>query len=83
MKLRPHPIENKPEYKISWDVYSRLAPNTPRIRRQAIARMSVSSLLFQQSKEFNTAKAEVIKAYQRLKEQANPLEADMLTPKPI
>lgn len=59
VRLRPHPIENKPEYKVSWEVYSRLAPNTPYIRRQAIARMSVSSLLFQQSKEFNTTKSEL------------------------
>lgn len=36
-----------------------MAPNTPYIRRQAIARMSVSSLLFQQSKEFNTTKSEL------------------------
>lgn len=59
MKLRPHPIENKPEYKVSWEVYSRLAPNTPYIRRQTIARTSASSLLFQQAKEFNTTKSEL------------------------
>lgn len=58
-RLRPHPIENKPEYKVSLEVYNKLAPNTPYIRRQAIARMSVSSLLFQQSKEFNTTKSEL------------------------
>lgn len=58
-RLRPHPIESKPEYKVSWEVYNKLAPNTPYIRRQAIARMSVSSLLFQQSKEFNTTKSEL------------------------
>ena len=26
-RLRPHPIDNKPEYKVSWEVYSKLAPN--------------------------------------------------------
>lgn len=58
-RLRPHPIEDKPEYKVSWEVYSKLAPNTPYIRRQVISRMSVSSMYFQQSKEFNTTKSEL------------------------
>ena len=58
-RLRPHPIENKPEYKVSWEVYSKLAPNTPYIRRQVISRKSVSSMYFQQSKEFNTTKSEL------------------------
>lgn len=57
--MRPHPIEEKPEYKVSWEVYSKLAPNTPYIRRQVISRISVSSMYFQQSKEFNTTKSEL------------------------
>ena len=40
-------------------MYSKLAPNTPYIRRQVISRMSVSSMYFQQSKEFNTTKSEL------------------------
>lgn len=59
MKLRPHPIEDKPEYKVSWEVYNRLAPNTSYVRKQVIARKSATSLLFQQSKEFNTTKSEL------------------------
>lgn len=58
-KLRPHPIENKPEYKVSLEVYNKLAPNTSYIRRQAISRISASSILFQQSKEFNTTRSEL------------------------
>src|SRR5699024_12194235 len=58
-RLRPHPIENKPEYKVSLEVYNKLAPNTSYIRRQAISRISASSILFQQSKEFNTTRSEL------------------------
>lgn len=57
--MRPNPIEEKPEYKVSWEVYSKLAPNTPYIRRQVISRISASSMYFQQSKEFNTTKSEL------------------------
>lgn len=58
-QLKPHPIEDTPLYKLSWDVYEKLAPNTSYIRRQAISRMSTSSVLFRQSEEFNTTKSEL------------------------
>lgn len=58
-KLTYHPIEDTPEYKVSWAVYEKLAPNTPYIRRQAISRMSATSTKFTQAKEFNTTKSEL------------------------
>lgn len=58
-KLRPHPIEDTIEYKISWELYEKLAPNTPYIRRQVISRMSASSMTFTQSQSFNTTKSEL------------------------
>lgn len=58
-KLNPHPIEDTPEYKVSWKVYERQAPNTSYIRRQAISRMSASSILFRQAETFHTVKSEL------------------------
>lgn len=58
-KLNYHPIEETPEYKLSWGIYEKLAPNTPYIRRQVISRMSASSMNFTQAKELNTTKSEL------------------------
>lgn len=58
-KLRPHPIEKKEEYKVSWEAYERLAPNTPYIRRQVISRMSATSIMFTQSERLHTTKSEL------------------------
>lgn len=58
-KLRYHPIEDTPEYQLSWKLYQELAPNTSYIRKQVIARMSVSSLKFTQAQGLNTTKSEL------------------------
>lgn len=57
--LKYHPIEEKREYKVSWDVYSKLADNTSHIRKQTISRMSASSIHFRQAETLYTNKSEL------------------------
>lgn len=58
-RLKPHSIEGTDEYKISWEVYNKQAPNTSYIRRQVISRKSAMSVQFRQAEEFNTTKSEL------------------------
>lgn len=58
-KLKYHPIEETEEYKVSWQAYNELAPNTSHIRKQTISRMSASSIHFRQSLELFTNKSEL------------------------
>lgn len=58
-KLNPHPIENTSEYKVSWELYEKLAPNTSYIRRQVISRMSATSIHFAQTQQLYTTKSEL------------------------
>lgn len=58
-KLLPHPIEETPEYQLSWDIYNQTTSQTPYIRRQIIARRSAAGLSFKQAEHLFTTQSEL------------------------
>lgn len=58
-RLKAHPIEETEAYKLSWEIYNELSPNTSYIRKQVISRKSAASMKFGQADELNTTKSEL------------------------